>query len=132
MWCWEAGQHNQSQEFPSSVNLKLVASKGDPTGLGYKVNNEIGQWRQEYRHSPLFSSNPPTNPCPKVPMTTEENYSTTPMKNWHIFGVWRPTFKHTIITSERGTTWLAQVAEIMAHRAIWWLQGVAGGWLRTI
>lgn len=36
----------------------------------------------------------------------------------HTFAVERPTFKHTIITDERETTWLAQVAEKMAHRDI--------------
>lgn len=34
--------------------VKLMATKGDPMGLGYKDNHEIREWGQEYRPNPLF------------------------------------------------------------------------------
>jgi len=62
-----------------------MVSKGYPMELGDKGNDEIGQWRQEYKPKPIFPPNLPTNPCPKVPMKSKENYSTIPMKN-HTLG----------------------------------------------
>ena len=47
--------------------LMPVANKGDPTGLGYKINHQVGTREQEYRPSPFFLPKPPTNPCPKFP-----------------------------------------------------------------
>lgn len=61
--------------------LKLTTSNGDPMGLGYRGNHEIGKCRKEYKPNPLFPLNPPTNSCPKVPMISKENYSTIPMKS---------------------------------------------------
>lgn len=97
--------------------LKLVPSKGDHTGLGYKAKYQIRLKRQEHRPNQLFLPNSPTNPFPKVSVKSKKNYSTKPMKS-HTFGVRRPTFKHTFITDGRESTWLAQVEEKMAHRAI--------------
>ena len=58
-------------------SLKLVASKGDPMGLGYKVNHQIGQRRREYKPSSLFLPNPSTNPRPKVSMISKQKYPNT-------------------------------------------------------
>jgi len=69
--------------------------------LGDKGNDEIGQWRQEYKPKPIFPPNLPTNPCPKVPMKSKENYSTIPMKN-HTFRVRRYAFKNTFMTMVEG------------------------------
>jgi len=105
-----------------------MASKGDPTGLGYKGNHEIGQWRQEYKPIPLFLLHPPTNSCLEVPMTSKENYSTIPMKS-HTFGVKRLIFKHTFIIDGQGTTWLAQVVEKNGTSS--YMGAARGCWLPT-
>lgn len=103
------------------LTLKLLASKGYPMRLEYMANYWIRPRRQEYKPSPPFPLNAPTNPCPKVSMISKQNYSTKPMKN-HTYRVKRPIFKHAIITDGRGTTRLVRVVKKMAHRAIKWLQ----------
>lgn len=76
-WCIWSQEHTTKIEMSHVVpTLKPMANKGDPTGLGYKGNHGIRHWRQEYKPSPLFPLNPPTNPCPKVPMKSKQNYST--------------------------------------------------------
>jgi len=56
---------------------KLVANRGDPMGLGYKINHQVGTREQEYNPSPFFLLNPPTNPCPNVSKKSKHKHPIT-------------------------------------------------------
>lgn len=93
--------------------LKLIANRGNPTGLGYKINYQVGTREKEYNPSPFFPPNPPTSPCPSVPKKSKHKLNCT-MKS-HTLGVGRPTFKYMIITDEQGYIMASSCGEETWH-----------------
>lgn len=57
--------------------LKLVANRGDPTRLTYKINHQVETREQWYNPNPFYLSNPPTNPCPNVSKGSKDKHPIT-------------------------------------------------------